>query len=107
MADDDNSNGHSTAPPGLLVSSHEEDLRSLERMVRLLTSELRTGLESLNDKIARSSARDERIENLLVDLHARFDRALNAVDGLDVRKRLAVVEEALNEKPRRSRAGRK
>lgn len=83
---------------------HEDETRSLDRRLGLLSAEVAQGFEMQQLHNKRHDEQLKFIEGLLLDLHNRLDRALNAVDGIDVRKRLAAVEEALTEKPKRQRA---
>jgi hypothetical protein len=98
-ADDTNGRGKTME---YVVTDRDEDMRALERRVGMLDSFARQTLGSISDKLQHIQGQYEFIEDFLRAINAKIDRALNNLDGLDVRKRLALVEESVADRPRRT-----
>ena len=103
----DDTNGRHGSVEYVVSAAHDERVKSLERRFGQLVAKVDIALESLNHTARQQTSALERIEDLLISLHASFDSAMNAVDGLDVRNRLSVVEEAVAKPRRAARAGKK
>ena len=105
---DDADSGRRPDPVDVRFAPVQEETKALERRLGMLAAEVRDGFDGIRDQLTRVTEQNKFIEGLLLDLHSRLDRALNAIDGMDVRKRLSAVEEVVAEKPkRRSAAARK
>jgi hypothetical protein len=105
----DDSNGHNKSIDARFDPGQDEEIRSIERRLGLLAAEVRIARESTDIKLAKLAQQGEFIVDFLKAINAKLDRALNNLDGHDVRKRLAVVEDAVAVpvKPRRVRAGKR
>jgi hypothetical protein len=104
----DDSNGHRKSIDARFDPGQDEEIRSIERRLGLLAAEVRIARESTDIKLAKLTQQGEFIIDFLKAINAKLDRALNNLDGLDVRNRLSAVESVVSEpKPRRVRAGKR
>lgn len=99
MADDGGVDDKFDPPADYFITSDAADVKSLERRFSQFQSNTTDLLQAIAAKLDRVLRNDEHVRAELADMHQRLDRALDNVDGLDVRNRLALVEEVVLPKP--------
>jgi hypothetical protein len=108
VSDDSSGNGHNKSIDARFDPGQDEEIRSIERRLGLLAAEVRIARESTDIKLAKLAQQGEFIVDFLKAINAKLDRALNNLDGLDVRNRLSAIESEVLPKPKRVvRAGKK
>lgn len=86
--------------PSPVTYDAREDVTSLERRFGLFEAQITDMLRAIVVKLDRMMRSDDEIRDELIEMNKRLDRALDGVDGLDVRNRLAAVEDALLPRPK-------
>jgi hypothetical protein len=103
----DGSNGPPAWVDDKFVPVREEERNfGLEKRMDFLVAEMRDNFELVLIKLAKLLENDANMADALKDVNERLESARSGMEGYDLRKRLAAIEEAVATKPRRTR-GRK
>lgn len=82
-----------------------EESRATDRRIDALASEMRYSFELVLGKLVRLVEGQEQTALAIKDINERLERVLSGIEGYDIRKRLAAVEETVQmPKPRRAGA---